>query len=121
MRSLRIAYNERQEPLEVLLRTVDRPGDYCMQGRLLAPMPRVEVEGARSLSFPITEEQARSLAAAAGTFPSSCRGRMSCRGRRAQRSNSIFLPGERLNIRSHSGYPEGSHPMNPASTAVRAG
>ena len=45
MRSLRIAYNERQEPLEVLLRTVDRPGDYCMHGRLLAPMPRVEVEG----------------------------------------------------------------------------
>ena len=69
MRRLRIAYNERQEPLEVLLRTIDRPGDYCMQGRLLAPMPRVEVEGARSLSFPITEEQARSLAAAAKPAP----------------------------------------------------
>ena len=54
MRSLRIVYNERQEPLEVLLRTIDRPGDYCVQGRLLAPMPRVEVEGARSLSFPVT-------------------------------------------------------------------
>ena len=69
MRRLRIAYNERQEPLEVLLRAVDRPGDYCMQGRLLAPMPRIEVEGARSLSFPITEEQARSLAAAAEPAP----------------------------------------------------
>ena len=57
MPSLRIAYNERQEQLEVLLRTIDRPGEYCMQDRLLAPMPRVEVEGARSLSFPITEEQ----------------------------------------------------------------
>ena len=52
MRSLRIAYNERQEPLEVLLRTIDRPGEYWMQGRLLAPMPRIEVEGARSLSLP---------------------------------------------------------------------
>lgn len=69
MRRLRIAYNERQEPLEVLLRTIDRPGDYCMQGRLLAPMPRVDVEGARSLSFPVTEEQARSLAAAAEPAP----------------------------------------------------
>ena len=69
MRSLRIVYNERQEPLEVLLRTIDRPGDYCMQGRLLAPMPRVEVEGARSLSFPITEEQAHSLAATAEPAP----------------------------------------------------
>ena len=69
MRSLRIAYNERQQPLEVLLRTIDRPGDYCMQGRLLAPMPRVEVEGARALSFPITEEQARSLAAVAEAAP----------------------------------------------------
>ena len=69
MRSLRIAYNKRQEPLEVLLRAIDRPGDYCMQGRLLAPMPRIDVEGARSLSFPITEEQAHSLAAAAEPAP----------------------------------------------------
>ena len=69
MRNLRIVYNERQEPLEVLLRTIDRPGDYCVQGRLLAPMPRVEVEGVRSLSFPVTEEQARSLAAAAEPAP----------------------------------------------------
>ncbi len=69
MRSLRIAYNERQEPLEVLLRTIDRPGEYWMQDRLLAPMPRIEVEGARSLSFPITEGQARSLAAVAEPAP----------------------------------------------------
>ena len=69
MPSVRIAYNEQQEALEVLLRTIDRPGEYWMQDRLLAPMPRVEVEGARSLSFPITEEQARSLADAAEPAP----------------------------------------------------
>ena len=51
MRNVKVAYNEEQAPLEVLLRTIDRPGDYCTQGRLLVPMPRVEVEGARSLSF----------------------------------------------------------------------
>ena len=69
MSSLRIAYNEQQEPLEVLLQTIDRPGEYWMQDRLLAPMPRVEAKGARSLSFPITDEQARSLAAAAEPAP----------------------------------------------------
>ena len=69
MPSVRIVYAERQEPLEVLLRTVDRPGEYYMQGRLLAPMPRVEVEGARSLSFPITEEQVRSLVEVAEPAP----------------------------------------------------
>jgi len=66
---LRIAYNERQEPLEVLLLTIDRPGEYWMQDRLLAPMPRIEVEGAQALSFPITEGQARSLAAVAEPAP----------------------------------------------------
>ena len=69
MQSLRIAYNERQEPLEVLLRSIDRPGEYWMQDRLLVPMPRIEVEGAQALSFPITEGQARSLAAVAEPAP----------------------------------------------------
>ena len=54
MSSVRVAYNEKGAPLEVLLRTIDRPGDFCTQDRMLVPMPRVEVEGARSLSFPIT-------------------------------------------------------------------
>ena len=69
MRNVKVAYNEEQAPLEVLLRTIDRPGDYCTQGRLLVPMPRVEVEGARSLSFPVTEEQARTLTAVAERAP----------------------------------------------------
>ena len=69
MRSLRIAYNERQEPLEVLLRSIDRPGEYWMQDRLLVPMPHIEVEGPQALSFPITDEQARSLAAVAEPAP----------------------------------------------------
>ena len=68
MPSVRVAYAE-QESLEVLLRTIDRPGEYWMQDRLLVPMPRIEVEGARSLSFPITEGQARSLAAVAQPAP----------------------------------------------------
>ena len=69
MRDVVVAYNEEQAPLEALLSSIDRPGDYCTQGRLFVPMPRVEVEGARSLSFPVTEEQARSLIAAAERAP----------------------------------------------------
>ena len=69
MSSVKVAYNEKEAPLEVLLRTIDRPGDYCTQDRMLVPMPRVEVEGARTLSFPITEEQARALAAVAQPAP----------------------------------------------------
>ncbi len=69
MSSVRVAYNEKEAPLEVLLRTIDRPGDFCTQDRMLVPMPRVEVEGARSLSFPITEEQAHALVAVAEPAP----------------------------------------------------
>ena len=49
-----ISYNDGQAPLEALLQSIDRPGDYCMQGRLFVPMPRVEVAGAGVLSFPVT-------------------------------------------------------------------
>ena len=66
---MKIAYNEEQKELEALLRAIDRPGDYCTADRLLAPMPRVAVDGAGSLSFPITEEQARALTAVAEQAP----------------------------------------------------
>ena len=82
LRECKATTRDRQEQLEVLLRTIDRPGEYCMQDRLLAPMPRVEVEGARSLSgrrqadrprgaqplgrLGCTEEQACSLASGTG-------------------------------------------------------
>ena len=69
MANVKIAYNEEQKELEALLRAIDRPGDYCTADRLLAPMPRVAVDGAGSLSFPITEEQARALAAVAEQAP----------------------------------------------------
>ena len=69
MADVDVAYNEDQAPLEALLRSIDRPGNYCTQGRLFVPMPRVEVEGAGSLSFPITTQQARALTAAAAPAP----------------------------------------------------
>ena len=66
MADVDVAYNEDQAPLEALLRAIDRPGDYCAQGRLFVPMPLVEVEGAGPLSFPITAQQAHALPLAAG-------------------------------------------------------
>ncbi len=69
MADVDVAYNEDQAPLEALLRSIDRPGNYCTQGRLFVPMPLVEVEGAGSISFPITRQQARALTAAAEPAP----------------------------------------------------
>ena len=50
-----------EDALERLLRSIDRPGDYCTHGRLFAPMPRLEVEGVGLLSFPVPEAQVRAL------------------------------------------------------------
>ena len=69
MADVDVAYNEDQAPLEALLRSIDRPGDYCTHGRLFVPMPQIEVEGAGSLSFPITAQQAQALTAAAAPAP----------------------------------------------------
>ena len=56
-------------PLMDLLRSVDRYGDYCTHGRLRAPMPRLEVDPAGPISFPIPEVQIRSLIAGAKRAP----------------------------------------------------
>ena len=55
--------------LEKLLRSIDRPGDFCAHGRLFAPMPRLEVDGAGMLSFPVPEAQVHALIAAAEPAP----------------------------------------------------
>ena len=55
--------------LESLLRSIDRPGDFCAHGRLLAPMPRLEVEGIGMVSFPVPETQARVRPTARGRRP----------------------------------------------------
>ena len=58
-----------ENAIEKLLLSVERPGDFCAHGRLLAPMPRLEVEGAGTLSFPVPEAQVRALIAAAERAP----------------------------------------------------
>ena len=65
---LDIEYGE-DAALEKLLRSIDRPGDYCAHGRLFAPMPRLEVDGAGMLSFPVPKAQVRALIAASEPAP----------------------------------------------------
>ena len=55
--------------IEDLLRLVDRPGDFCIQGRLYAPMPTLEVEGVAMLAFPVPETQLDALIGAAERAP----------------------------------------------------
>ena len=58
-----------ENALEKLLLSIDRPGDFCAHGRLFAPMPRLDVEGAGALSFPVPEAQVRALIAGAERAP----------------------------------------------------
>ena len=55
--------------IEQLLRSIDRPGDFCVHGRLFAPMPRLEVDGVGMLAFPVPEAQLGALIDAAGRAP----------------------------------------------------
>ena len=55
--------------IEELLRSVDRPGDFCVHGKLYAPMPTLAVEGVGTLAFPVPESQLRALIGAAGRAP----------------------------------------------------
>ena len=47
--------------VERLLRSIDRPGNYCAGGRMFAPMPALEAKGAGPLSFPVSRERAGEL------------------------------------------------------------
>lgn len=64
-----IEYGNEHERLEQLVRSVEQPGDYCVGGRLYTPMPRVIVDGAGELSFPIPDAQIGALIAAAERAP----------------------------------------------------
>ncbi len=56
-----IEYNMDNPPLERLLLSINRPGDFYAHGRLFAPMPKLEVDNVGVLSFPVTESQVRAL------------------------------------------------------------
>ena len=55
--------------LQGLIRSVERPGDYCTQGRLECAMPRLEVQSAGTIAFPVQAAQIASLIEAADRAP----------------------------------------------------
>jgi hypothetical protein len=54
---IEIEYNQELKPLEAVLSDVKHPGDFFVCGAIEIPMPRVEVEGAGTLSFPVPDTQ----------------------------------------------------------------
>ena len=68
MRGVKVEYGT-DHALEELLQSIDRPGDFWAHGRLFAPMPRLEVDDAGPLSFPVPETQVRALIEVAERAP----------------------------------------------------
>ncbi len=64
-----IDYARDWRPLERLLESVNRAGEFCTHGRLFVPMPRLEVDGVGMLSFPVPVAQIRALIKAAERAP----------------------------------------------------
>ena len=69
METFNIDYAANLEPLEKLLLSVNRPGDFCTRGRAFVLMPRLEVEGVGMLSFPVPDSQVRALVDVAERAP----------------------------------------------------
>lgn len=64
-----IDYNDELKPLEEVLATVKRAGDFVAHGTLELAMPKVEVEGVGVLSFPVPAAQIGALIAQAVRAP----------------------------------------------------
>jgi hypothetical protein len=64
-----IEYNQDLKPLEVVLSAVKQPGDFFVCGAMELPMPRIEVEGAGTLSFPVPDAQIAAIVRRAKRAP----------------------------------------------------
>lgn len=65
----KIEYNHEHAELERLLKSIDRPGDYFVAGRVEGWMPRMRVRPLGTIAFPILDDQVRSLLDAAQRAP----------------------------------------------------
>ncbi len=61
MEYIEVEYNQELKALEAILSDVKRPGDFFIAGTMEIPMPRVEVKGVGTLSFPIPGPQIEAL------------------------------------------------------------
>ena len=69
MQYIEIEYNQELKPLEAVLSDVKHPGDFFVCGAIEIAMPRVEVEGAGALSFPVPDAQIASIVRRAERAP----------------------------------------------------
>ncbi len=67
--SIQIDYNDNLDSLTEVLSKADRPGDFFVSGSLVAPMPRLEIEGVGPISFPLLKPQEREIIKAATQAP----------------------------------------------------
>lgn len=66
---IKVEYNKDLGKLAKLLGKAQRKGDFATSGRIDIPMPRLEIQGAGVVSFPLPAEQARRIEAAATQAP----------------------------------------------------
>jgi hypothetical protein len=66
---IEVEYNQALSPLEAVLSRVKQPGDFFVCGTVEMPMPRVEVEGAGTLSFPVPGAQIAAIVRRAKRAP----------------------------------------------------
>ncbi len=59
--SIEVDYNDELKPLSDLLSGVKRPGDFYATGSLVVPMPRLDIDGVGTVSFPVPQAQAREI------------------------------------------------------------
>ena len=64
-----IHYNEEHRQIERILSRVDRFGDYCTSGCVVAPMPSLEVQQVGMISFPVPSVHIEALIRAAKPAP----------------------------------------------------
>jgi hypothetical protein len=69
LQCIEIEYNQELRPLEAVLSRVKQPGEFFVCGTLEIPMPRVEVEGAGTLSFPVPDAQIAAIVRRAERAP----------------------------------------------------
>lgn len=69
MKAIEIEYNRALKPLEAVMSSVSRPSDFFVSGVMELPMPKVEVEGAGILSFPVPDEQIAAIVRRAERAP----------------------------------------------------
>src|SRR5688572_20204273 len=56
-----VPYNKHLKPLGELVARVRRPGDFFVHGLIESPLPRLEIDGIGTISFPVPQQQAKTL------------------------------------------------------------